>query len=74
MTGAAWGEALISDSNLMVTPRSATSSTPGEARPPLRQKVTWSLCTAPINVVKCAPETTPSGVLAIVQLPWNVTS
>ena len=69
MTAAAWGEALISDSNRFGTPRSATTSTPGEARPPGLQKVTLPLCTAPINVVKCAPATTPSGVLAVVQLP-----
>ena len=74
MTVAAWGEASSSDRNLPVKPVSATSSTPGEARPPLRQKVTSSLCTAPIRVVKCAFETTPSGVLSRVQLPWNVTS
>ena len=69
MTDAAWSEAPISDSNLPVAPSSATASTPGEARPPRRQKVTRSLWTAPIKVVKCAPPTTPSGVLAVVQLP-----
>ena len=74
MSAAAWGEALTSDSNLGVTPSSATFSTPGEARPPLCQKVTSSLCTAPIRVVKWAPATTPPGVLSRVQLPSKVTS
>ena len=74
MRAAAWGKALTSDSNRPVTPSSATFSTPGEAGPPLRQNVTLSLWTAPTSVVKCAPETTPPGVLAVVQLPWNVTS
>ena len=73
-TTATWGEASSSDRNLLVKPVSATSSTPGEARPPLCQKVTSSLCTAPMRVVKCALETTPPGVLSRVQLPWNVTS
>ena len=59
---------------MVVPPVSATSSTPGVARPPLCQKVTSSLCTAPISVVKCAFGTTPPGVLSRVQLPWNVTS
>ena len=74
MISTAWGEASSSDRNLLVMPVSATSSTPGEARPPLCQKVTSSLWTAPMRVVKCAFETTPPGVLSRVQLPWNVTS
>ena len=73
MTETAFELALISDWKVDVEPSSATFSTPVVAVPPGAQKVTMALCTAPISVVKCAPPTTPSGVLAVVQLPWNVT-
>ena len=56
-----------------VDPSSATASIPGVAVPPGLQKVTRRLCTAPIKVVKCAPPTTPPGVLLVVHAPWNVT-
>ena len=55
--------------NVPVEPNSATSSTPALAVPPLCQKVTPLPWTPPISVVKCAPPTTPPGVLAVVQLP-----
>ena len=65
--------ALISDRNVLVAPSSATPSIPEVAVSPGLQKVTLLLCTAPIRVVKCAPPTTPPGVLARVHSPWNVT-
>lgn len=73
MTESACALALISDRKVDVAPSSATPSTPAVAMPPDSQNVTISLCTAPIRVVKCALPTTPPGVLAVVQLPWNVT-
>ena len=57
-----------------VEPNSATNSTPGLACSPTFQNVTPLPCTPPIRVVKCAPATTPPGVLSNVQLPWNFTS
>ena len=56
-----------------VEPSSATNSTPALACSPAAQKVTPLPCTPPIRVVKCAPPTTPPGVLASVQLPSNFT-
>ena len=58
---------------VLVPPSSATYSTPGLARPPSSQKETPLPCTPPTRVVKWAPETTPPGVLAVVQLPSKVT-
>ena len=61
--------ASISDLNVPVDPSSATASIPGVAVPPELQNVTLLLCTAPIRVVKCAPPTTPPGVLVVVHSP-----
>ena len=65
--------AVISLLRVLVPPISAILSIPALAVPPLLQKVTWSLWTAPINVVKCAPPGTPPGVTLVVHLPSKVT-
>ena len=76
MTARAFGmAALISDLRVLVPPISAILSIPALAVPPLLQKVTLPLCTAPIKVVKCAPDgtdTPPARALAV-NLPSNVT-
>ena len=73
MRVSAWALALISDLKVLVPPISATLSIPGVAVPPASQKVTLSLCVAPISVVKCALPGTPPGVTAVVQVPSKVT-
>ena len=73
MVAPTWLLALISDMNVLVPPTSATASIPGVAVPPACQKVTLLLCVAPISVVKWAPEGTPPGVAAVVQVPVKVT-
>ena len=72
-TDRVWGLRATSPRKVAVEPSSATCSTPALARDPACQKVTPLPCTPPIRVVKCAPATTPPGVLASVQLPSNVT-
>ena len=65
--------ALISVLKRLVCPFSATASTPALAVPPLLQKVTLSLCRAPIKGEKCASDGTPPEVTLVVHLPSNVT-
>ena len=67
--------AVISDLRALVPPTSAILSTPALAVPPLLQKVTLSLCTAPIKGEKCAPDgtATPVAVAVVVHLPSNAT-
>ena len=62
-TARALGLALISDLRALVPPSSAILSIPALAVPPLLQKVTLPLCTAPIKGEKCAPDQTPSKTL-----------
>ena len=73
MTERVCGLARTSLRKVATAPSSATSSTPALAMLPLDQNVTSPECTAPISVVKCAPPTTPPGVLEMVQLPSNST-
>ena len=71
-TPIAFSPALLTSSRRSVhSPFSAMDSTPAPARWPLRRNVTPALCTPPTRREKCAPPGRPSGVTAVVHLPWK---
>ena len=66
--------ASISDLKVPVVPSSATASIPALAVPPLLQKVTLPLCTAPIKVVKCSPDGTATPLASAPSTASNPTA